>query len=564
MTSIGTVIDGKYEVLNEIGRGGMSVVYLAKDTHLNKLWAVKEVLKKGKGKNGEVVVNSLMAEANMMKRLDYPAFPRIVDIIDNGVTIYVVMDYIEGESLDKILNEYGAQPEEKVIEWAMQICDALSYLHRQKPPIIYRDMKPANVMLNTDGIIKIIDFGIAREYKEQNLADTTILGTKGYAPPEAYSGQTNPRSDIYALGMTMHHLLTGVDPRSGEAYAPVRQWNPELSDGIEAIINKCTQPAEEKRYQSCAELMFDLQHPELVTLGYRRKQKKKLGAFIAAAAMSVIALAAGFTCKTVASTMNNNTYDSLVNISESTDYETKIDKYKTAIQIYPNKMQAYLRMVDAFENEASFTKNNNDVFLALYNANRGSFDESSDEYAELNYRIGMLYFNYYTEEENVSSFSTRINKAYPFFSANHENPELSKDFEYATLSESYYQICSFYKNYILNKTTIEEASKEDCSNLLATIESGMKAVENENAYNRLTFYNGAFMLLSDMEMRNIFASVGLEEERVLSLFDQIYESTKSVSTQKNESLKLKNEILNNYQEKRDMIIAAYDNAQKGD
>lgn len=564
MTSIGTVIDGKYEVLNEIGRGGMSVVYLAKDTHLNKLWAVKEVLKKGKGKNGEVVVNSLMAEANMMKRLDYPAFPRIVDIIDNGVTIYVVMDYIEGESLDKILNEYGAQPEEKVIEWAMQICDALSYLHRQKPPIIYRDMKPANVMLNTDGIIKIIDFGIAREYKEQNLADTTILGTKGYAPPEAYSGQTNPRSDIYALGMTMHHLLTGVDPRSGEAYAPVRQWNPELSDGIEAIINKCTQPAEEKRYQSCAELMFDLQHPELVTLGYRRKQKKKLGAFIAAAALSVITLVAGFTCKTVASTMNNNTYDSLVNVSEATDYETKIDKYKTAIQIYPNKMQAYLRMVDAFENEASFTKNNNDVFLALYNANKENFDTSSAEYAELNYRIGMLYFNYYTEEENVSSFSTRINKAYPFFVANHENPELSKDFDYATLSESYYQICSFYKDYILSKTTIEEASKEDCSNLLATIESGMKAVENENAYNRLTFYNGAFMLLSDMEMRNIFASVGLEEELVLNLFDQIYESTKSVSTQKNESLKLKNEILNNYQEKRDMIIAAYDNAQKGD
>ena len=105
MTEIGAVIDGKYEILKEIGRGGMSVVYLAMDKRLNKQWAVKEIRKKGNGKNDEIVVNSLLAEANLMKRLDHPALPRIVDIIDNGITIYVVMDYIEGESLDKILKE---------------------------------------------------------------------------------------------------------------------------------------------------------------------------------------------------------------------------------------------------------------------------------------------------------------------------------------------------------------------------------------------------------------------------------------------------------------------------
>lgn len=109
MAEIGSVIAGKYEILTEIGHGGMSVVYLAMDTHLNKQWAVKEIRKKGNGRNDEVIVNSLLAEANMMKRLDHPSLPRIVDIIDNGVTIFVVMDYIEGESLDKILAEYGAQ-----------------------------------------------------------------------------------------------------------------------------------------------------------------------------------------------------------------------------------------------------------------------------------------------------------------------------------------------------------------------------------------------------------------------------------------------------------------------
>ena len=322
MTEIGTVIDGKYEVLREIGRGGMSVVYLAMDTHLNKQWAVKEIRKKGSGKNDEVVVNSLLAEANLMMRLDHPALPRIVDIIDNGVTIYVVMDYIEGESLDKILLEYGAQPEEKVKNWAMQIADALAYLHSQRPPIVYRDMKPANVMLKPEGNIKIIDFGIAREYKEQNLADTTVLGTKGYAPPEQYSGQTDPRSDIFALGMTMHHLLTGIDPRNGEPYASVRQWNPELSEGIELIIDKCVEPAAENRYQSCADLIYDLEHPELITKDFKRKQKRKLTAFIASAALCVVMAVSGVVCSKLSVQLNNNTYDSLISVMASTSRNT--------------------------------------------------------------------------------------------------------------------------------------------------------------------------------------------------------------------------------------------------
>ena len=338
MTEIGTVIDGKYEILREIGRGGMSIVYLAMDTHLNKQWAVKEIRKKGNGKNDEVVVNSLLAEANMMKKLDHPALPRIVDIIDNGITIYVVMDYIEGESLDKVLNEYGAQPEEQVIAWAEQLCEALEYLHSQKPPIIYRDMKPANVMLKPEGNIKIIDFGIAREYKEQKLSDTTVLGTKGYAPPEQYSGQTDARSDIFALGMTMYHLLTGIDPRSGEAYAPVRMWNPQLSEGIELIINKCVEPAAENRYQSCSDLLYDLEHPELITKDYKKKQKRKMRSFITTVALAIVFLVSGIICNRISVNIKNNNYDALVSISTSTSLSDKIDSYKQAIEIYPDRL----------------------------------------------------------------------------------------------------------------------------------------------------------------------------------------------------------------------------------
>lgn len=554
MAEIGAVIDNKYEILKEIGRGGMSVVYLAMDKRLNKQWAVKEIRKKGSGKNDEIVVNSLLAEANMMKRLDHPALPRIVDIIDNGITIYVVMDYIEGESLDKILNEYGAQSEELVIGWAKQLCDALSYLHSQKPSIIYRDMKPANVMLKPEGNIKIIDFGIAREYKEQNLADTTVLGTKGYAPPEQYSGQTDPRSDIFALGMTMHHLLTGIDPRNGEPYAPVRQWNPELSEGIEMIIDKCVQPAAENRYQSCEDLLYDLEHPELITKDFKKKQKRKLWAFLISSSLCVFLLLSGIICNRLSVKVNNNNYDALVRAVDS------MESYKQAIQIYPGRTEAYLKILENYENNGVFGKAENDEFLALYNANKETLDKSEAKVAELNYKIGMMYFNYYTNEDGSYSFANRVQKAYPFFAENFKNTQMLSEFEEKNLSDCYYQICLFYKSYILSSAKVEEASKKDYEVLLKTMETALKNVEEAGAYDQLTLYNGIVMLLYDQ--RAGMAAVNISENQVLSLISKVYEGAKEVSVQKEQSKNLKQEIIDNYVSYKDAIERAYNNVRE--
>ena len=385
MIKIHDVINGKYEILKEIGHGGMSTVYLAMDKNLNKQWAVKEIRKNGNDANDLSVVNSLQAEADLMKKLDHPALPRIVDIINDAETICIIMDYIEGETLEKIISEYGAQPEETVIGWAMQLCDALQYLHSQKPPIIYRDMKPANVMLNPEGNLKVIDFGIAREYKEKSLADTTTLGTRGYCPPEQYGKQTDARSDIYALGMTMHHLLTGQDPRlPGYEYASIRQYRSELSSSLERIVDKCVAIDPENRYQSCSELMYALQNREHDEEQYIKKQKRKLRSFIAASAMTILFAASGITLHFVASGMNRNDYEHLIGVSESTSYTEKIDNYEQAISIYPNDTRAYLKLLEAYEQEGVFGKEQNDAFLALYNANREGFTTGSDDFSELN------------------------------------------------------------------------------------------------------------------------------------------------------------------------------------
>ena len=299
MTKEGTVLDGKYEILKEIGRGGMSIVYLARDNRLNKQWAVKEIKNDG-SKSAETLLKGLEREANILKNVDHPVLPRIVDIINRKGTIYVVMDFIEGTNLSDKLKEEGAQPQETVIEWARQLASALDYLHSMNPPVIYRDMKPSNVMLKPEGGVKLIDFGTAKEYTIENNADTTALGTRGYAAPEQFGDaqgrglyNTDARTDIYNLGATLYHMVTGMNPcEPPYEIKPIREWNPALSTGLEKIILKCTQPNPNDRYQSCSELLYALDHYTELDDSFKKANKKKMAIF---AASAVLTIAAGIT-----------------------------------------------------------------------------------------------------------------------------------------------------------------------------------------------------------------------------------------------------------------------------
>ena len=543
MTDIGTVIDGKYEILKEISRGGMSIVYLAMDKRLNKQWAVKEIRKRGNGKNDEVVVNSLLAEANMMKRLDHPSLPRIVDIIDNGITIYVVMDYIEGESLDKILNEYGAQPEELVVGWAKQLCDALSYLHSQKPSIIYRDMKPANVMLKPEGNIKIIDFGIAREYKEQNLADTTVLGTKGYAPPEQYSGQTDPRSDIFALGMTMHHLLTGVDPRSGEAYAPVRSWNPELSEGIEIIIDRCVEPAAENRYQNCADLLYDLEHPELITKGYKKKQKIRLAAFMVSVCLCVVLAVAGVVFNLTATHVNNQDYD--INLASSNP-----DNYSSAIAIYPNKVDAYNKLIEYYQ-QAPSNDGIKKTGIAIEN-NAHHLDLDDSEIADMHYDMGKLFISEYDD-----TFKFRAINAKPFFE---KACDSVGDFDKKTIAKCYYSIC----NLITENGTTTEPSADDYYSIFNQIDNALEIVndssDREANYDKFTLYSAVITFLHSQA--DYLPGANVNREDVIDRMEAVKYYSDSITPRNKEAIKLQERINVEYDRFLDDIQGKYNEAEK--
>jgi len=261
MLKCGDLIDNRYRITDVIGQGGMSIVYLAYDVRLEKYRAVKSYRNDKDDVNNKISFDALVDEANFLKRLEHISLPKIVDVIceeDDG--FYIVMDYIKGVSLDKCVEQNGAQSQENVVEWGKQICDALDYLHSQNPPIIYRDIKPSNIILKPDGNICLIDFGIAREYKVNKSADTKYIGTIGYAAPEQYGGkgQTDARTDIYSLGATLYNLLTAKNINEEPFETSVRYWDSSISKDLDAIVNKCIQTKPQERFQSANELLAAL------------------------------------------------------------------------------------------------------------------------------------------------------------------------------------------------------------------------------------------------------------------------------------------------------------------
>lgn len=402
MTEVGTILDGKYEILKLIGRGGMSLVYLAIDNRLKKQWAIKEI--RSNGEEIQLLLKGLENEANILKKIDHPVIPRIVDILHENGIIYVVMDYIEGRTLAEILDEEGVQQQNLVIEWGRQLADALKYLHSMKPPIIYRDMKPSNIMLKPDGMIKLIDFGTAKEFKVDNLADTTALGTRGYAAPEQFGDSggrgkynTDARTDIYSLGATLYHLVTGKSPSEAPyEIRPIREWNPNLSQGLEVIIRKCTESNPEKRFQSCTELIYALEHYEKLDQSYRREAGKKLLAFISVFCMTICFFSLVVYGNQGKEKENMQEYKSTINQAQiylmQNQYDDAIKELKVAIEkIDSRKTEAYEELLNIYEIQDNLEIGLNDVCWYIdHNSKRNRPSE------EVIYDVAKLYFN----EEN--------------------------------------------------------------------------------------------------------------------------------------------------------------------
>jgi serine/threonine protein kinase len=253
MLNIGYILDRKYEVLSILGQGGMGTVYLCKNNRIGNLWAVKEINTK---KDHKI---DFLAEPNILKHLAHEGIPRIVDIFYEDDNLYIVEDYIEGETLKDYIENRGPVNSEVLIDISLQLCSILEYLHSFNPPIIYRDLKPSNIMIKPNTKIILIDFGIARTYKEGQEGDTLILGSRGYIAPEQLMNiQSNEQTDIYSLGATIYFMATGKAPSLPTELISRGNYPTGLDENLLNIILKSVSIEPKNRYKSAKELVLEL------------------------------------------------------------------------------------------------------------------------------------------------------------------------------------------------------------------------------------------------------------------------------------------------------------------
>ncbi len=258
----GTTLQGRYVIEGVLGIGGMSVVYLGRDTRFKdvvRTCAIKEMYQRSPDSQTRMLsLRFFEREAGMLATLSHPAIPKVYDFFEENARVYLVLEQVPGKDLEAILEEAGRPlPEERIGNWAVQICDVLDYLHKHQPdPIVFRDMKPSNVMVTDDDRIMLVDFGIAR-LLGPTTQKGTMIGTEGYAAPEQFRGVAEPASDIYALGATLHQLLTNSDPRMETPFTfherPIRGLNPAVSPQMEAIVSRALEYGMTARWASADE-----------------------------------------------------------------------------------------------------------------------------------------------------------------------------------------------------------------------------------------------------------------------------------------------------------------------
>lgn len=279
----GFVLDKRYRVIEYIASGGMANIYKVEDNRLKTVFALKEMIDNFRlPQEKQDAVQRFTREAEILVQLKHPSIPKIIDHFADSERYYLVMDFIEGRDLETALSHMpcGRFTEQELLPWIFQILDVLNYLHSKNPPVIYRDLKPSNILLDGEGKIYLIDFGIARLFSPQKKG--TLIGTPGYSPPEQYRGHVDVPSDIYAFGAAIHHLVTGKDPREDVPFSfqPACSLQPQISGFFSDILTKCLSYNAEDRYSHIEQLKNDFD--KLVTLQEGEEFFKKGTAYLKA------------------------------------------------------------------------------------------------------------------------------------------------------------------------------------------------------------------------------------------------------------------------------------------
>lgn len=477
------VLNGRYEILKCIHSKGMANVYLVRDTHLGKQWCLKEIRKSQAGrKNIEFI--SLMQEANILRSLNNEKIPRITTIENDGDSLFVVMDFLDGVTLKDFVQEKGRIPEDMAVKWMIQIVQAVGYLHSErsnKKPIFYRDMKPDNLMIRSNGVINIFDFGISVRLEYPNQLPEYTLGTPGYVAPEQQKKNLpmDLRSDIYSMGRTFYFMLTGIDPRGfiGEKLKPISDWSPDVSPVLISIVNKCMADNPNDRYQTCEELQYALENYKFSDEKHRSSAKRKVKVVISLAVVGFVMGICSIIPFGINGVQSKDAYDKALIVAQQSG---RLEDYDKVLTMNPLNISPYECYIDAVKEDGIFTLDEEKGLLNHINPNLLDLKKDKD-YGKIAFDIGKLYWFYYPSEDGKTlsikwfedAISSDFNKeeATVYYNLGVFNRDISKSVKEASDS-------GMYKNYWNNLLSIQNIDTSD----IITIQTNISIAECISTY----------------------------------------------------------------------------------
>lgn len=524
------VLNGRYEILKCIHSKGMANVYLVRDTQLGKQWCLKEIRLSQAGRENIEYI-SLMQEANILRSLNNEKIPRITTIDNDGDSLFVVMDFLDGVTLKDFVQEKGRIPEELAVKWMIQIVQAVGYLHSErsnKKPIFYRDMKPDNLMIRSNGVINIFDFGISVRIERPNQLPEYTLGTPGYVAPEQKKKNLpmDLRSDIYSMGRTFYFMLTGVDPRGfiGEKLKPISDWSPDVSPVLISIVNKCMEENPNDRYQNCEELQYALENYKFSDEKHRSSAKRKVKVVISLAVAGITMGIFSIIPFGINGAQSKDAYNKALVVAQQSG---RLEDYDKVLSMNPLSIPPYEGYIDAIKEDGVFSLDEEKGLLNHINPNLIELKNDKD-YGKIAFDIGKLYWFYYPSEDgktlSIKWFDDAISSGFnkeestAYYKLGVFNRDISKSVKEASDS-------GMYKDYWDNLLSIQNMDTSD----IITLQTNISIAECISTYAYNLKKDGVSYedISKELKLLNDFVSSYKVDSSTLDTIKSLYAELKS-------------------------------------
>ncbi|MBR5951189.1 MAG: serine/threonine protein kinase [Actinomycetaceae bacterium] len=531
----------------------MSRVYIGIDSTLHKQWAIKEIKDVHDERTRDVIVASLRAEADLLRRCDHPAIPRIVDLIEEGDDLYVVKDYAAGVTVEEKVSIEGPQDEEQVVDLVMQLCDVLDYLHCHSTPMLHLDIKPSNIIIKSNGALQIIDFGTARMMPEgvasgpsfvsRNAsnatadnrfellygipsahADGSLVNSVGYSAPECYmpDGRLDTRSDVYSVSAVAFYALTGTHPSL--VCPPARHIRPEISEGMEKVVAMGLEADPNNRPPDCGVFAHLIRNYRTQDELSRKKLQYQWRTFLSMCVAFVLCVALGVSSHLVASHLRTNEFETLMDRAHAAStVDEKYQEYRRAAQIRPENIEPYMQLLDLYVEDGTFTQLELSDFETLFNEHRDDLRSDENSWASLNYKVGETIWYFYKSDEDTAeadAWNDRFSQAYQWMIV----PAQIVNFEYADNASLYIALIDSRKDVILKETGYAKYF-EQLEHMLSFVS------QNSNCSDAMRVRTAQLVLLVLMERIDMFYLDGVTQDDMRSLASDAVVLSKTANKQ---------------------------------